>query len=439
MNIQFHPSAANNFNNKAVELLQLVQPAPHMQSRTSKVFSERYVSASFDESNIIGDIEPSKCDHKGNIVERLFNFNGEKFTINNYREVNKLAEAIQSTSLCRDKLSFSFIEQNLFAWIKDTFKKNHDLNFTTFFIDKALLNIKKLTFFTPISNLHVEEPFKICSSEIRIIKKEHFDEMQSTSALPKEIITQFRKEYQGLACVVTDVEAEPDYASDVALEEAKKVVSVLAIFSRATLIPDIMCMSQIKGLENIKTVTSFIGLGGETPAFSSQMLDTASMEPWFLSKIEVEELKKLGIEKISKLITTNQLNNFKESVLNSLMLYSKSAFTADPLDKLVFMLSSLESLLLKSANEPIQQNLAERMAIFSQGNLTDRKNLIKTTRSVYALRSNYLHHGKNSENTEIIEEFMKFVCFFYMTLLQNIDRYDTKEEFLNAIDDHKMS
>jgi len=102
------------------------------------------------------------------------------------------------------------------------------------------------------------------------------------------------------------------------------------------------------------------------------------------------------------------------------------------------MLSSLESVLLKNENEPIQQNLAERLAVFTAQELTERKTIIKLIKTVYGLRSKYLHHGHSSSELEIVSEFMACVWGFFMQLVNNVERFKTKEEFLIAIDDHKL-
>ena len=118
-------------------------------------------------------------------------------------------------------------------------------------------------------------------------------------------------------------------------------------------------------------------------------------------------------------------------------MYSKCTFTPDPIEKVVYILSSLESLLLRDGNEPIQQNLAERFALFSVQKSEERKKIIKTIKQIYAIRSRYLHHGRVSSELELISDFMMLVWRFYITLLENITKFDTREKFLNAIDEIK--
>jgi hypothetical protein len=237
---------------------------------------------------------------------------------------------------------------------------------------------------------------------------------------------------------VTVIEAEPDQASVYAIEEAQQITSVLGIFSGATLIPDVKCIMTIKGSENIEQATIFFEIDKDKFQMSSSIIDRSPVRYWRLGQNEIIEIRKIGLDKISSLLASESPTNFEKSVLNSVFLYSKSAFTAYPVEKVVYMLSSLESILLKNENEPIQQNLAERVAVFTARKLEDRKFIIKTIKSVYGLRSGYLHHGHTSSELKLITDFMKQVWVFFLQLLANVERFRTREDFVNAIDDKKL-
>lgn len=101
------------------------------------------------------------------------------------------------------------------------------------------------------------------------------------------------------------------------------------------------------------------------------------------------------------------------------------------------MLSALESILLKNENEPIQQNLAERIAFFISNNIDGRKKIIRNIKDVYGIRSKYLHHGYSSYELESISEFMLNTQVVIVGLLLNADRFVDKSAF-NAIEDIKF-
>lgn len=450
MIINIHPSAANNYNAKADELIKLIEVFPLEKGNKSSFPSDLHVAASFTEKDIIGDIEVATSDYRGNTIQRFFHLNEQRLGLSedNYKKLRETAERIQSLPSVRSMLSCSFVEKKLFSWVSEKYKGLETPDLFIEYLDKEAKDIVKITTsWIPIANLEVQTAFTVSKSEIRPLSKAVIDQwvtkFESLAGENKEnalkLFEKIRKEYQGLAAVVTTITAEPEYASDYALEEAQKITAVLGIFSGATLIPDIKSASNIKGSENIAQSTIFFESDKESFQMTSSIIDRASVKYWRLGQRDIIEIQKTGLDRISSLLSADSLTDFKKSVLNSLFLYSKSAFTADPVEKVVYMLSSLESILLKNENEPIQQNLAERIAVFISQELLERKLIIKTIKSVYGVRSKYLHHGHTSSELELISEFMMHVWVFFIQLLANVDRFATQAEFVNAIDDHKLS
>lgn len=450
MTINIHPSAADNFNKKADELYDLVKELPQNVAQQESFPSDLHIAGSIIDEDIVGDIKVATSDYQGNTIGRLFNFNGKIYGLDceDYKRVKSLAERIQSSPGVRTKLSCSFVEEKLFDWISNKYKGLEiSQPYMKYLDDEAQAVVKTITSWIPIANLEVQSLFPISNSQVLPLSKEVMDRWESkvgsmAGEHKEKVVEHFkqtRKTYQGLASVVTVIEAEPEYAFDYTLEEAQKITSILGIFSGATLIPDIKCVSNIKGSENIAQAAVFFESDkGELGSTTTSILDKASAKYWRLSEKDIVEIRKGGLDKISSLLAADSLNDFEKHVLNSVFLYSKSAFTADPVEKVVYMLSSLESILLKNENEPIQQNLAERLSVFTAQKLEERKSIIKTIKSVYGVRSRYLHHGHTSSELELISDFMKRVWVFFVQLLANVNRFSSQEEFVSAIDDHKL-
>ena len=450
MKIKIHPSASGNFNKKADELLGLVKEFPIESPKRASFPSDLHVTGSITEKDIIGEVDLALSDYRGNTVARFFHFNRKKFGLGegDYRRLKEVAEGLHSLPAMRSALSCSFVEKTLFSWIRNKYQGT-DIpdSFVEYLDNEAHKIIKTRISWIPIANLEIQTPFPISRSKIRPLSKAVIDkwerEIASLSDEHREkaaqLFEKIRREYQGLAAVVTVMEAEPEYAFDYAMEEAQKITAVLGIFSDATLIPDIKCVSNIKGSENIAQTTVFFESEEDKFKMSSSIIDKASSGYWRLSRNRIIEIRKMGLDKISSLLASDSPKEFEKSVLNAVFLYSKSAFTADPVEKIVYILSSLESIMLKNESEPIQQNLAERVAVFTTQELKERKSIIKTIKSIYAIRSKYLHHGHVSSELKLISDFMVQVRIFFIRLLANAHLFSTQEKFVNTIDDQKLA
>jgi hypothetical protein len=234
------------------------------------------------------------------------------------------------------------------------------------------------------------------------------------------------------------VHAEPQLAVDIALENAKQAVSVLALFSPAILIPDIRCISMPVGNDSVRYFWALIRTSKGEIAQKGEM-DDAPMGPfWQMTKAQIDQNMDGGMKELSGIFQKEKHSDFESIFVNFVNIYSRAAFTADPLDKLVYILSALETLFLKNTNEGIQQNLGERMAILIGSSLEARKEVIKTVRSVYSIRSRFLHHGKQTEQIDTISSFLRYARMAFRSVLLNIPNFQNKEAFLSAIDDEKL-
>jgi len=445
-----HPSAKENFNKKASAFTSLIKKSPQIRRNTVTANSDIHVAANITDKDIIGDLKESISDYRGNIVGRIFYLNNERYALDgeNYQGLLKLAESIQRINVFREKLSQGFIEEQIFIWLEQKFESHGEhKSFTDFLCDEAAEVVKPITVRVPIARTAVQEEFEFCNAIIKNYSKNMIDKMAPN---PKKIeskehikfaeqhLLKFRKEFQGYAVVELQLECEPDYAKDFALNETKRITDLLGIYSGTVLIPDVKCVSKAKGTESLEQYKLVIDFGEDNNSISSGLLDVGSSQVWGISKEDVKMFNSCGLNLISEIATKTNPTDFESTVLNMAFLYSKAAFTSDPLEKLVYMLSALESTLLRSENEPIQQNIAERLAFFTSNELAERKAIIKNLKSVYGFRSKYLHHGHSSAEIGELTEFFQNVWVFYVNLVKNSGNFDKKITFLDAIDDCKL-
>ncbi|MGM1051257.1 MAG: hypothetical protein ACQEXO_02540 [Pseudomonadota bacterium] len=447
---EIHPSAEENFNSKVYSLIKKVEAAPVQGKFVPKFETEVHVGATITDKDIIGDLQEKASDYRGNTVARFFISKGVRYGLENesHKSLVDLAEKIQRLPAFRDRLSHEFIEEIIFKWLKNSFIKNEKNKlFMSVLIEEAREAVKPVTVYVPIANMVVERPFSFCGVVICNITKSLVDEIAATGASKEEeeqkknaetFFEKFRKDYQGYAAVEIKLHCEPNFANDLAIMTAQRVTSFLGIYSGAMLMPDIKCICKIKGTENLAQSTTISIFESKSLSVTHGILDQASMRSWHISEKDIEEYAKCGLGVLSDLAVKQKPAEFESLILNTSTLYSKAAFTAEPLEKLVYILSALESTLLKNENEPIQQNLAERLAIFTSQELAERKSIVKAVKSVYGLRSRYLHHGHTSGELEGLSEFLLHVWIFYIKLLGASQSFTNKSGFLEAIDDHKL-
>jgi hypothetical protein len=132
-------------------------------------------------------------------------------------------------------------------------------------------------------------------------------------------------------------------------------------------------------------------------------------------------------------------NEFQEILLSALIHYSRSVLKPDTAERLLFIVTGLESLFIKDANESIVQNLRERMAALGGPSKADRLKICETIRKIYELRSGFVHRAEPVSNMAQIEEFLVEAWTAFSFVLNNYNKWCTKADFLRMIDEHKFS
>jgi Apea-like HEPN len=115
----------------------------------------------------------------------------------------------------------------------------------------------------------------------------------------------------------------------------------------------------------------------------------------------------------------------------------------DAADKLVHILVGLESIILKDSNEPIMNNIGERMAALIGHDPASRKAIIGNVKKTYALRSSFIHHGQriSVDEADTLREFMfrAWTCLDALVRLAYQNPTMTKAQYFDWIEERRLS
>jgi hypothetical protein len=132
-------------------------------------------------------------------------------------------------------------------------------------------------------------------------------------------------------------------------------------------------------------------------------------------------------------------NEFQELLLGALIHYSRSVLKSDMSERLLYMVTALESVFIKDAKESIIQNLRERMAALAGPTKADRLKILEAVTEVYDLRSGFVHRALPVSEMSKLQIFFIGTWSTFLFLLNNHNRWRTKSDFLRMVDEHKLS
>jgi hypothetical protein len=253
----------------------------------------------------------------------------------------------------------------------------------------------------------------------------------------REFMSTYQERLQGLAAVTIRVFAESERANEIAEEEAEKALSILRIFSPAIFHPKLISYCTTLGNEHIKTNISFQIKNDKSLTILEEVADKSSIV-WIIDDRFKEMIKTSGLDILSNLLIRENKIKFQNQVLDAIFLYSRSALVDNFVDKIIYILVAIESILLKDENESIQRNIGERIAFLIEKDPKGRKEIINNLIEVYKIRSAFIHHGKTIYDNEVLSKFMMNSYIFFTLLIQYVDKFDNKIKFIEKIEDIRL-
>ena len=427
-------------NDKAKDFLFLLKPITQNDRKTAAVrtkrkFSSHYIPFINIDSNDILDFSISRIDFKGNVVSKSFDYNDKLigFGQHDFLELRKFLEKISIRNEFRNKISYDFLLNSIFEWFRCNYTGKIDNKIFYDYLRKKIdESVKKTRIAIPIENLSIESKFQIGDIEFDFFSKDFFKKWEENSKDLK-YVKDLKKKYQGKVIASISIEAEQIKCLEIAKEKVENSLILLRIFSPTILFDDrIPSYFGRKGSILVPESHFFI-FNSEFPTVSSS-IDCNIIPIRTISNKELHMLKQYGLEEAIQLITKNDLTEFEEKILKSLNILSRSVISNNLEEKMLFTLVSIETLLLKNNNEPIQSNIGRRLAYIISKDPTKRKEINDLIIKAYDLRSKFIHHGQQIEETKILHKTRFYVFESIIKILKLKDKIQTHKKLFEQLE-----
>src|SRR5688572_17552399 len=129
MDLQLHPNAAKNFDEKAEGLLLQLAPQPEgFDPPVPDGFKPDWHIAATIGGATIGEVEHNYSDVTGRTVARWFMASEKKVGLwdDTYKTLRRLSEQMQGTRELRTVVTVETIERTMFRWMADRYNRQTD-------------------------------------------------------------------------------------------------------------------------------------------------------------------------------------------------------------------------------------------------------------------------------------------------------------------------
>jgi hypothetical protein len=445
--LELHPEALRAFNESSEALMAEVRPMQRNRLEAGVFRPDVFSSGHLSEADIIGEIEVGVVDGTGNEVGKLFRQGEQQFGLvgDGFQNLKALVAKIQGTPAFRDSISYGCVLNVAFDWVAKKYRRETTISLCEHVIAECAKQLREMDIWIPVYRLHAEEDLKVGSCLFKTITAAMLDEWeQHFRSTVKEngpqIVEMFRaerKRMQGTLAATFRVYAEPERGYELAQERAEYAIGLLNFFHPAHGTFRTRSYATLLGQENIQTTTALVLENGQIRQRQRGLLDRGA-SPWFLDKSQIQFLRQGGLDKVGALWDKKEKSEYDTCLLNALQLYSKSSLSTLVTDRLVYILAALESMLLRNTSEPVQKNIAERMAFIVKKTVDERKRIVRIVEEIYKIRSSFLHHGQRIKESEVIEEFMVCAWTSFVVLILDSEKFPTRDSMFDAIDNMKF-
>ncbi|KAF0140211.1 MAG: hypothetical protein FD122_2639 [Stygiobacter sp.] len=447
--IDIHPKAVEYFDAKANELLLLLKPHKDIEASKSKNTSSRSAEyhQELPEEKVLKHSVKGFVDGFGISRAKFFNYKGGSVGLegNDYLLFEDFVEKLYHKNEINNILSRHFLENCSFDWFEKKYKGEIDntISFTKFLIEESNEVVKERKVSVPISYLSIESSFKLGNLTFEFYDKHYFDELfASLNERKEEIISEvdyesLRKEYQGVVFASKTITAEEERAVELIFDEIDKQIKLIRCFSPSTFLPIVESYFDRMGHTLIPYNHTFIYEGNHPIVNTFRDKNIDYYFP-FTSEL-LSDYEKTGFIKIFEIVNKSMLSDFESHLLNSAFLFSHAIESKNFQDKLVYSLVSLETLMLKDTSEPIQNTIGLRLSFLTRNSISERKAVIELIKKAYKLRSSYIHHGKKSDDLEVLQKLQHLVWESIVNMTNSVNKFNTQIEFLDYIEELILS
>lgn len=450
MAFSIHPEAIDNFNKRGEEILSFIVDVKE-SNRKPSFPSEVFISHSFSAQEIIGEIKYAESDFKSDEVSRYFQ-HGDKLVglkEDHYVSFNSICTAIQRIPSLRDVISLKSVKDEIFEWIKLRHKNQITNSLIDFILPRFESLIKEAEIWIPIFGMEIESSILVGRVLFQPITKLMIDKWfeesiggRSGEEVKKlnEHFKRIRRQIQGFAAGTMVLKADPVRAGEIAIYETERMLNLLRFFEPSNFHPSISSLCTILGKQYLQT-TSFCRVkNGRIVGSTKSIIDKGSIH-WQINNNLLEIVKRSGLDKLNSLLVSENPSELITLVIDTLQIYSRAALAKTYSDKVVYLLVTLETLLLKDGSEAVQQNIGERLAFALEIETEKRKRIVKNFKDIYSMRSNFVHHGNDVDINQVdaLKEFMMNTWRFLHHVIINANNFQTKLQMINAIENIKFS
>ena len=257
-----------------------------------------------------------------------------------------------------------------------------------------------------------------------------------------EFIRERTNTLKDTVCAVYHITAEPVRAIEIAEEQTQDVLDLLSYFLSFEHHRDYKGAVRLQG-ERPRGHRTILLLSSAADKMHQANQLTGAYMPIQFSADYIEDMKRLGIFKLSAIIESRRQTKFHKTILAGIRWFAASKRQDTPEIEFVNLVTCLENCLTPDDKySSIRASIAEGCAILLEDKLEERLPLRSRVLDIYDIRSKIVHGGATIANKQeklCLDHLRVIAQGLLYVLIKRIDDFKDKDALLNWLTKQKLA
>jgi hypothetical protein len=365
-----------------------------------------------------------------------YGFNENNIYIDYYKFVNKL----QSFGAFNKKLSIDYLNEKVLLWIiKVHINKKAEFDLIQYLNNLFYKDVKEITFYFPILNLQIEQPFNIGDVQITYFKKPFFDNLIKKTHGEKpteENIENFNKicrKYQGRVFVAVTIKAEKQKGKEIAYKRACLTADIIKLLSPTVGFPDWECSTDLD--KRMPFESEHLSINNDLE-YDFNISKSANHNHFDIS-VQMRKDFEPMINLFSQILSFQEKKEIEKTILNSIIFFSKSLSENDLHLRISHLIMIIESIfLLETENYKMEKKCKRRMSdLLYKNNGIKKQKLFDVLTNMYEIRHSMTHKSiKKYIEQKKLREFQINIIETFTSLINLSPKFDSMKMLIEKLD-----
>jgi len=451
--IQLNPKRREHINSKANEVYDLIKTFPIEKKKSSKEKGTIKEKPELDITNRVVDalVRIQMVSILGEEYDCTEEYQDKKYGFDKlcYPQLIKFVSLINSTSEINSRVSEKFVKDKsihiLFDWYRTSkFKPGLFCDLLLDYCNNAIIDHE---YNFPIAHLEIDKFIKLghCliyfyTSEELSSKEKKYDE-NKLNKNGNNPYSYLRKDVLGIPLIKTEIKAESEKGYELAFEECSLTIDCIKVCCLTTNLPQYEISFDI----DCRTVASDWYKYYSNPVNNQDHITIHQYrpaKPHHLDATEWQDILSMGIEKLNWFLLNRSMHNTElcDLITGSIKRYAQAISTHNLHQRIIYMFTILESLLLKDENASIIESVSKYLPKIIFTKPEDRKFAVNLLKKMYKVRSASIHHALEKKfEMEDLRKLQIMIVLLIMKLISRLKTYKSKNSILEEIDNRILN